>query len=227
MGAAGHRRGLRVHADPEAARALSQPAHAGHRADGRTDRAERRPRRGAGLVPDGQRAAEADRKLRRPGRGHRGSGDRQGGRPGHAVPVARDRDRGLQHLDRRLRHRLQLYLHEHDLVGRPDLAAADGDEPAGAVRADVRRLGHGGAAAGAHAGEPQHPRRRVPDRRTRSAPGWARATGRCSPTISTTSARSSGASATPRSRPAAIRSRSPRRSARPRPSTSTWRCCST
>ena len=44
----------------------------------------------------------------------------------HAAAVARGRDRRLQHVARRLRHRLQLRLHEHHLVGRPDEPAADG-----------------------------------------------------------------------------------------------------
>ena len=45
-----------------------------------------------------------------------------------------------------LRRRLQLHLHEHDLVVVADVAAADGAEPAGGVRADVRRRQHGRAA---------------------------------------------------------------------------------
>ena len=81
-------------------------------------------------------------------RHHGGPGDRQGHRPGHAVPVARDRDRGLQDLDRRVRHRLQLHLHEHDLLGGTDLAAPDGDQPARGVRAHVRRRGHARSAPG-------------------------------------------------------------------------------
>ena len=42
-------------------------------------------------------------------------------------------------LRRRLHARLQLRLHEHDLVGDADDAAADGDQPARGVRAAVRR----------------------------------------------------------------------------------------
>ena len=88
------------------------------RPDRRPDRAERRARRGPGVLPDRQRPAEADRGFRRARRRHHRPGDRQGDRPGHAVPVARDRHRRLQHVDRRVRHRLQLHLHEHDRVGR-------------------------------------------------------------------------------------------------------------
>ncbi len=54
------------------------------------------------------------------------------------LPVARVGHRGFRRLHRRLRARLQLHLHEHDLLGRRDLAAADGDQPARGVRADVR-----------------------------------------------------------------------------------------
>ena len=63
---------------------------------------------------------------------------RQADRPGHGVPVARDRHRGLHRLRRRLRRRLQLRLHEHHLVEVADDAAADGDQPARGVRAHVR-----------------------------------------------------------------------------------------
>ena len=51
-------------------------------------------------------------------RHHHRSGAREADRPGHAVPVARVRHRGFLRLHRRLRARLQLHLHEHDLVGR-------------------------------------------------------------------------------------------------------------
>ena len=103
---------------------------------------------------------------------HRRSGDRQGDRPGHAVPVARSRDRGLQHLDRRLRHRLQLHLHEHHLVGGPDVAAADGDQPARACSSGCSAApGTPAQRLARHAGEPQHPRRVTQTRRSRSTTG--------------------------------------------------------
>ena len=70
-------------------------------------------------------------------------------RPGNAVSVARVRDRGLRRLHRRLRAGLQLHVHEHDLVGVGDRAAADGDQSARRVRAAVRPRGHAGAAAAA------------------------------------------------------------------------------
>ena len=136
-----HRRRLRLHADPQAARALQGPADAGQRPDRRADCAERRSRGGAGLLSQRQHPAEADRRLRRLRCRDGRSGDREGGGTRDAVPVARNRHRGFQHLDRRLRHRLQLHLHEHDLLGGPDVAAADGDQPAGAVRTHVRWTG--------------------------------------------------------------------------------------
>ena len=60
--------------------------------------------------------------------------------------------------DRRLRQRLQLHLHQHALLVDADDAAADGDQSAGRVRADVRRSGQQGAAAGAHQRGQEHPR---------------------------------------------------------------------
>ena len=53
---------------------------------------------------------------------------------------------------------VQLRLHEHDLVEDADDAAADGDQSARRVRADVRAARAPRAAPGAHAGEPQHSR---------------------------------------------------------------------
>ena len=65
--------------------------------------------------------------------------------------------RGSRRQLEQLRRRLQLHLHEHDLVGVADLAAADGAEPAGGVRADVRRRQHGRAARVAPQARPEHP----------------------------------------------------------------------
>ena len=118
---------------------------------------DRRPRRGGRRLADG-RLREADRGAGRARRRHDRPDRREADRPGHAVPVARSRDRGLHGLRRRLHAGLQLRLHEHDLLGDADHAAADGDQPARRVRADVRPAGHGRAAASAHAAEPEHPR---------------------------------------------------------------------
>ena len=51
--------------------------------------------------------------------------------------AAAGRRRSRRELEQ-LRRRLQLHLHQHDLVGVADLAAADGAESAGGVRAHVR-----------------------------------------------------------------------------------------
>ena len=100
----------------------------------------------AGGVPH-RRVAEADRGGGRP-RQHDDRSDRgPADRPGHAVPVARGRDRGLHRLRRRLFARLQLLVHEHGVVELADDAAADGHQPAGGVRAHVRPGRHRGAAA--------------------------------------------------------------------------------
>ena len=60
-------------------------------------------------------------------------------RPGHDVPVDGARDRGSLEPPRQLRRRLPLLVHEHHLLADADAAAADGDQPARRVRADVRR----------------------------------------------------------------------------------------
>ncbi len=95
----------------------------------------------------------------------------------------------------RLHERLQLRVHEHDLVELADDAAADGDQPARGVRAPVRPAGHAGRSA-----------RRAcsgtcsildlvdaAGRRSAARPR-ARATGPARASTWTTSARSSGAS---------------------------------
>ena len=119
-------------------------------------------------------------------------------RAGHAVPVARARHRGLLRLCRRLRAGLQLHLHEHDLVGGRDVAAADGDQPARGVRAHVRARRRRQPAAGADAREPQHPRLGGRRGAPAAARVWARRTARGSTSISAPCARSSGASRRPR-----------------------------
>ena len=63
----------------------------------------------------------------------------QNSRPGHDVPVDGVRDRGSLEPSRQLRRRFPLLVHEHDLLAHADAAAADGDQSARRVRADVRR----------------------------------------------------------------------------------------
>ena len=118
-------------------------------------------------------------------------------RPGHAAAVAGAGGRGLQRAGRLLRRRVQLHLHEHDLVADADVAAADGDQPARRVRSHVRRRRHRAGAPAAHRDAAQHSRRghrpgaaaAGRSRRRRIATAW--------PSISTPCARSSAASSSP------------------------------
>ena len=64
-----------------------------------------------------------------------------------AIAAARPRRPGREL--HQLRRGLQLRLHEHDLLADADAAAADGDQPAGGVRAHVRRRQLARAAHGA------------------------------------------------------------------------------
>ena len=123
--------------------------------------------------PLGQHGDVAERDVSRQGQRdpaeHDGRpADRAAGRPGHDVPVDRAGDRGSLEPSRQLRRRLPLLVHEHDLVAHADAAAADGDQPARRLRADVRRRRrHRRGAAGAPGAEQQHPRR---GRRERERP---------------------------------------------------------
>ena len=83
------------------------------------------------------------------------------------VPVDGVRDRGSLEPPGQLRRRLPVLVHEHDQLGVADAAAADGDQPARRVRADVRRRPrHAGGAARAPGEEHQHPRRGARERAT-------------------------------------------------------------
>ena len=115
-------------------------------------------------------------------------------RAGHAAAVARGRHRGLQHVARRLRHRLQLRLHEHDLVGRPTTPLPMETNPRGCLRAAVRQARDAGAPARAAAGKSQHSRFGQRIGRTAAADARRPRSGAARPTISRTSARSSGGS---------------------------------
>ena len=156
---AGHRgRRLRVHADPQAARAVPRPPER-----------RQRPRPSRGRHDCGALAEPDDVAERRAAEGHAGRrrvrgrdrrpDRRAGDRPGHAAAVDGAGHRGSLRPDRLLRPRLRLHLHEHAVVADADDAAADGDQPAQGVRADVRPGRQRGRAAGAHPGRPQHPRR--------------------------------------------------------------------
>ena len=127
--AGGGRRGLRVHADSQAARILPQSLVV----VSNLARPEAEPKRNhAGAAASwlaGVRA-EANRGSGLQRRHDDRSARRQGDRPGHDVPVARGRDRGFHRTGRRLRPRLQLRLHEHAQLADADDAAADGDQSA-------------------------------------------------------------------------------------------------
>ena len=129
---------IRVHADPEADREI--PRQPGHRLE--PGSAARWHPRGQHLDVAHRIGAEADRGrglLRR----HLARSDgRRPDRQGHGVSVARNRHRGPGGLHRRVRRGLQLRLHEHDRVAGADHAAADGNQSARRLRADVRASGH-------------------------------------------------------------------------------------
>ena len=183
--AGGRRRGLRAHRDPSAAQAVLQPDQRHQRS---AARAGLRQRRHGQSQPLGGRVPE--RRVRRSRRAavarhHRRSDRRAEDRPGHAAAVARADDRRAQP---ELRRRPELLLPRHDLVAGSARAAADAEQPAGRVRAAVRRRQHRGAAQGAPravdqparlgrgrgvgaaaeaAGIGSRPARSVPDRRAR------------------------------------------------------------
>ena len=94
--------------------------------------------------------------------------------------------------------------------------------PARGLRAAVRRSRKRGAAPGAHREGAQHSRFGRPRRPATWRAGWVRATARGSPTIWTTSAKSSGASSRPRPAMAPRLPRPMRPSAFQIPSMSTW-----
>ena len=81
-------------------------------------------------------------------RHHDGPARRAADRPGHAAAVARADDRGRR---AELRRRPQLRVPRHDFVAGTDVAAADAEQPAGGLRAAVRRRQHRCRAAGAAA----------------------------------------------------------------------------
>ena len=148
-----HRRiELRVHADPQAAREVPE---AGHGRLGAVRPARRTRDDGVGVAE--RRAPEEDVRRRRLQRRNGRSGHRPQDRAGDAAAVARARHRGLHRLHRRLRHAVQLRVHEHDLVVLGDDAGADGDQSARRVRAAVRTSRNGRAAAAADADRQEHP----------------------------------------------------------------------
>ena len=203
--------GVRVLADPEADGTVPQPAERVHRPD--------QQRRERALAEHGD---VAERHV--PAKGsviHLSTTVDQiiaaQNRPGDDVPVDGVRHRGSLEPSRQLRRRLPVLVHEHDLLADADAAAADGNQPARRVRADVRRRRR-------HArGAPRAPRARTPASSTRSATACATCSEASAPgsrassmSTSRTFAKSSGASSRPRtSAPSTCSMRRRRRSACP------------
>ena len=150
------------------------PGHhrAGPRRGQRLGRRPRRPRPVRGVVPDRLPRLE-DEGGEAPAR-HLGRSDRRpAGRPPDPDRLAAARDRGRPAV-RVVRHRLRLRLPVQPVVGVRDAAAAAGAEPAGRVRAALRRRGQGrrGRRQGPHRAAQERPRlrprgRQGPDPRPR------------------------------------------------------------
>ncbi len=189
---------LRLHDDPEAARAVPRLRDGGH-----TDRfagggSVVGQRGGRGSLPlergvSHRRASETDRGLGR-ARRHVDRPDlRQAVRPGHAAPLdsARDRERRFV---RRLRLQLRLRLFRSDQLVVADDADADDDRSAHGVREPVRRRRHARGARRPAAGQQEHPRRHHCGRSATSNRISARAIADASTLISKACAKSSDAS---------------------------------
>ena len=129
----------------------------------------RRPRRQLGGLADRRRSRSGPRPrtCARAARSTRWSRKQIG--QDTPFPSLEAGDRGLHRLRRRLRAGLQLRVHEHDLVDDADDAAADGDQPARGVRADVRPRGHARAAPARACGTTGASSTRSRGRRARSA----------------------------------------------------------
>ena len=84
-------------------------------------------------------AAHAETGATAPSRRHDRSGCRQEDRTGYAAAFDRADDRGIE---RELRRRSELLVQGHDFVAGADLSAADAEQPAGGIRAAVRRREH-------------------------------------------------------------------------------------
>ena len=150
-------------------------------------RRRRRPRAFGAGVPE-RRAA---REGRRPRGTHDRPGARRAHRAGHAAAVDRA---GLEEVALNCGAGLRLRVLNTISWRTPTAAAADGEQPAGGLRAAVRRRHQRGAAPVAKAAGPQHSRRGHGQGRRGFRAGSIRATARGSASISTTSARSNAAS---------------------------------
>ena len=133
-------RRFRVHRDPAAAEAVPRQRQRDQRSEPsaglwrRSATVESQPLR-RGVSERRQCRSRAAGAARRHGGPAGGAADRTG----HAAALARADDRGLEP---ELRRRSELRLPQHDFVAGSDLAAADAEQPAGRLRAAVRRRQH-------------------------------------------------------------------------------------
>ena len=164
-------RRLRVHADPEAARAVSASrwSSSATSAGPPTEATATTPRRPAAWLTGV--APEADRRRRLPASARRSiRSSRSRSARTRRFPSLEVGHRGFHRAARLVRARLQLRVHEHAVLADADDAAADGDQSARRVRAACSAAGDTArAAAGAHRRRPQHPRSRSPEDLARSA----------------------------------------------------------
>ena len=164
------RRRLRIHGNPEAARKTARSRL--HREQSGPSVGQRR-RLGCrcGSRPFRRRLPErrASGERFRARRHDDGPGAGPAHRPGHAAAIARAGHRGSG-LELRLGLRLRLF--QHHLLAHADAPAAHGEQPAGGVRAAVRRRNQFGAAPFAEKAGPQHSRFR--HRQSGAAAGQAR-----------------------------------------------------
>ena len=180
------RRRVRAHRNSSADQAVLRPGQRHQRSAARAGIRQRSDRQSQSVggrvfergIRGGRRAAVA--------RHHRRSDRRAEDRPGHPAPLTRADHRRAQP---ELRRRAELLLSRHDFVAGAARAAAHAEQPAGRVRAVVRRRQHGGSTKGAPrsidqparfgggrgvgasteaAGIRPQPARPVPDRRPRN-----------------------------------------------------------
>ena len=136
------RRRVRAHRNSSADQAVLRPGQRHQRSaarDGLWQRRDGQPQSVRCRVPErrirGGRCAAVARHHRR---SDRGAEDR----PGHAAPLTRADHRRAEP---ELRRRPELLLSRHDLLAGAARAAAHAEQPAGRVRASVRRRQHGGS----------------------------------------------------------------------------------
>ncbi len=137
LDAEGRRARLHLQRDPAAARAVSG-AHQRHLQSGASARvwAGRRHGQSQPLLRHVPERREGGLRRAAAPRNHGGSDRGEAPGPRHAAAVAGAHDRGGR---AQLRRRPQLRLPQHAVLAERDLAAADAEQSAGAVRAALRR----------------------------------------------------------------------------------------